>query len=135
MTANNPSNMRPLLARDREEEHRTATQLELLFDLVFVVAIAAAAHGLRHEIAAGHVQSGIVKFLMAFFCVWWPWNLFTWFATSFDNDDAGTGTAALLWPPSRSRFRPRSTSSVFGWSATATFSAASTEGCCFSLRL
>jgi low temperature requirement protein LtrA len=80
--------MSPLLARDREEEHRSSTQLELFFDLVIVVAIAAAAHGLRHEIVAGHAQAGIIKFLMAFFCVWWPWNLFTWFATSFDNDDA-----------------------------------------------
>lgn len=80
--------IRPLLARDQEEQHRSATQLELLFDLVFVVAIAAAAHGLRHEIAAGHIQSGVIKFLMGFFCVWWPWNQFTWFASSFDNDDA-----------------------------------------------
>ena len=78
----------PLLARHKDEEHRAATQLELLFDLVIVIAIAAAAHGLRHEISGGHLQAGIIRFLMAFFCVWWPWNLFTWFATSFDNDDA-----------------------------------------------
>ncbi len=78
MAANDQPNMRPLLARDREEEHRSVTELELLFDLVFVVAIAAAAHGLRHEIAAGHIQTGMVKFLMAFFCVWWPWNQLTY---------------------------------------------------------
>ncbi len=89
MPANSQPKIRPLLVRDRDEAHRSATQLELLFDLVFVVAIAAAAHGLRHEIAAGHIQGGIIKFIMAFFCVWWPWNLFTWFAASFDNDDAG----------------------------------------------
>ncbi|MEA5468151.1 low temperature requirement protein A [Spirulina sp. 06S082] len=81
--------IRPLLARDRHEEHRAATPLELLFDLVIVIAIAAAAHGLSHEISAGHIAIGIIQFTMAFFAVWWPWNLFTWFASSFDNDDAG----------------------------------------------
>ncbi|MEM9089424.1 MAG: low temperature requirement protein A [Cyanobacteria bacterium P01_F01_bin.53] len=78
----------PLLARDRNEPHRTATQLELFFDLVVVIAIAAAAHGLAHEISAGHVGLGLLKFFLAFFAIWWPWNLFTWFASSFDSDDA-----------------------------------------------
>jgi low temperature requirement protein LtrA len=78
-----------LVARDRDESHRAATQLELLFDLVAVIAIAAAAHGLRHELSHGHVGTGIACFLLAFFCIWWPWNIFTWFASSFDNDDAG----------------------------------------------
>ena len=41
---------RPLLARDRHEEGRTATPLELLFDLVFVVAIASNAAQLHHGI-------------------------------------------------------------------------------------
>ncbi|GMG87499.1 low temperature requirement protein A [Biformimicrobium ophioploci] len=81
--------MRALLPRDRDEEFRAATQLELLFDLVFVIAIAAAAHGLAHAIVAGHWQEGLIKFLLVFWCVWWPWNLFTWFASSFDNDDVG----------------------------------------------
>lgn len=80
--------IRPFVVRSADEEHRAATQLELLFDLVFVIAIAAAAHGLRHAITSGHVEAGIVQFAMAFFMVWWPWNLQTWFASSFDNDDA-----------------------------------------------
>ena len=79
---------RPLLVRSRDDAHRPATELELLFDLVFVIAIAAAAHGLQHAIEAGHVLDGLVKFGMAFFMVWWPWSLFTFFASSFDNDDA-----------------------------------------------
>lgn len=78
----------PLLARDRDEPHRSSTQLELLFDLIVVIAIAAADHGLAHEIATTHIGLGILKYLMAFFAIWWPWNLFTWFASSFDNDDA-----------------------------------------------
>ena len=77
--------IRPLVARNQDEPHRTATSLELLFDLVFVIAIAAAAHGLEHAITHGHTKEGIIKFLLAFFAIWWPWNLFTWFASSFDN--------------------------------------------------
>ncbi|MEM8638181.1 MAG: low temperature requirement protein A [Cyanobacteria bacterium P01_G01_bin.54] len=88
MTEKLKRHIRPLIARDRHEPHRAATQLELLFDLVIVIAIAAAAHGLAHEIAADHLGAGLVKFVMAFLAIWWPWNLFTWFATSFDNDDA-----------------------------------------------
>ncbi|MEM6445461.1 MAG: low temperature requirement protein A [Cyanobacteria bacterium J06642_2] len=77
----------PLLARQTDEEHRTATQLELLFDLVVVIAIAASAHGLVGALEDGHIGLGIVQFGIAFFVIWWPWNMFTWFATSFDNDD------------------------------------------------
>lgn len=68
----------PLLARDRDEPNRAATQLELLFDLVVVIAIATAAHGLIHEFSEGHFVMGIIKFLFAFFALWWSWNLFTW---------------------------------------------------------
>ena len=32
--------LRPVAARDPKENHRVATPLELLFDLIFVVAIA-----------------------------------------------------------------------------------------------
>lgn len=77
-----------LVARDRHEPHRAATQLELLFDLVVVIAIATSAHGLTHELSEDHFVMGIIKFLLAFFILWWPWNLFTWFASGFDNDDA-----------------------------------------------
>ena len=77
-----------LIARDPHEPYRAATQLELLFDLVVVIAIATSAHGLTHELSEGHFFMGIIKFLLAFFILWWPWNLFTWFASGFDNDDA-----------------------------------------------
>jgi low temperature requirement protein LtrA len=78
-----------MLARNREDSHRAATELELLFDLVFVIAIALAAVGLHHAIAGGHYVDGIVKFLLAFFALWWPWMQLTWFASGFDNDDTG----------------------------------------------
>ncbi len=85
-----------LVARDPHEPHRAATQLELLFDLVVVIAIATSAHGLTHELIEGHFFMGIIKFLLAFFILWWPWNLFTWFASGFDNDDAAYRISVMV---------------------------------------
>ncbi len=74
-------------ARSPNEPHRVATPLELLFDLVFVVAIAQASEGLRHSIAGAHAVSGILGYLMVFFAIWWAWMNFTWFASAYDCDD------------------------------------------------
>ncbi len=79
--------LQPLKGRDPHEEHRAATPLELFFDLVFVVAIAQAAAGLHHGIVEDHIQDAIVSYLLAFFAIWWAWMSFTWFASSYDNDD------------------------------------------------
>jgi low temperature requirement protein LtrA len=78
-----------MLARNREDSHRAATELELVFDLVFVISIALAAVGLHHSIAEAHYADGVVKFMLAFFALWWPWMHLTWFASGFDNDDTG----------------------------------------------
>lgn len=75
-------------ARDPVAAHRAATPLELLFDLATVIAIAAAAAGLHHAIAEAHVIDGLVRFLLAFFAIWWAWMNYTWFASAYDNDDA-----------------------------------------------
>jgi low temperature requirement protein LtrA len=77
---------RPFGARDPHEPHRVSTPLELLFDLVIVIAVASAAEGLHHAVAEGHAGSGIVTFAMAFFATWWAWMNFTWFASAYDND-------------------------------------------------
>lgn len=79
---------RPLKARSPGDAHRAATPLELLFDLVSVIAIAAAAVGLHHGIAGAHAVEAIITYLMAFFAIWWAWMNFTWFASAYDNDDA-----------------------------------------------
>ena len=76
-----------MVARSPHEAHRAATPLELLFDLVFVVAIAQAAEGLHHAIAEMHVSEGLVGYLMVFFSIWWAWMNFTWFASAYDIDD------------------------------------------------
>ena len=74
-------------ARDPEEQHRTATPLELLFDLAFVVAIARAAVEMHHAIAEDHAVAGILGYLIVFFAIWWAWMNFTWFASAYDCDD------------------------------------------------
>src|SRR5215211_3004693 len=75
--------LRPQVLRDPTEENRTSTWLELFFDLCFVVAVAALARGLHHD----PTLDGMLRFLGLFVPVWWSWMIFTWYATSFDNDD------------------------------------------------
>jgi low temperature requirement protein LtrA len=77
-----PQAMRNLTSEQRAEE-RTSTWLELFFDLCVVVAVAALARGLHDEPNLG----GMLRFLGLFVPVWWSWMIFTWYATSFDNDD------------------------------------------------
>ncbi|MGI5286390.1 low temperature requirement protein A [Nonomuraea polychroma] len=74
-------------ARPIDEPNRVTSQLELLFDLTFVVAVAAVTAQLAHEIIEGHALAGIVPFLQVFFAIWWAWMNFTWFASSYDTDD------------------------------------------------
>ena len=74
-------------ARSPHEPHRVATPLELLFDLVFVVAVAQAASGLHHAIAGAHALEGLMGYLLVFFAIWWAWMNFTWFASAYDCDD------------------------------------------------
>ncbi|HVL21123.1 MAG TPA: low temperature requirement protein A [Amaricoccus sp.] len=78
----------PLAPRDRHEPHRAATPLELFFDLVAVLAIAAAGVGLHHSLAEGHAVEGVLGFLCAFFAIWWAWMNYTWFSSAYDNDDS-----------------------------------------------
>jgi low temperature requirement protein LtrA len=74
-------------ARSIHEPHRTATPLELLFDLTFVVAVAALTSQFAHAIEDGHALGTLVPFLQVFFAIWWAWMNHTWFASSFDTDD------------------------------------------------
>lgn len=78
-----------LPARDPEERHRAATQLELLFDLVSVIAIAAVTAGLHHAISEGHGLEKLPAFVFLFTAIWWAWMNFTWFASAFDSDGPG----------------------------------------------
>ncbi|MFH0521592.1 low temperature requirement protein A [Streptomyces sp. M41] len=88
--------LRRLTARGRGEAHRTATPLELLFDLCFVVAVAQAGIQLVHAVAEGHAGEGILDYAMVFFAIWWAWMNFTWFASAYDNDDVLYRIATLI---------------------------------------
>jgi low temperature requirement protein LtrA len=87
---------RPMVARSPDEEHRTATALELFFDLCFVVAVAQAAAGLHHAVADGHVGAGVLGYVVVFFAIWWAWMNFTWFASAYDTDDVAYRLTTLV---------------------------------------
>jgi low temperature requirement protein LtrA len=81
-----------MLPRDAAEENRAASSLELFFDLVFVIAVSIAASSLHTHLVSGDSDGeglghALASYGCVFFAVWWAWMNFTWFATSFDNDD------------------------------------------------
>jgi len=74
-------------ARRDDEEHRTATPFELLFDLVFVVAVASLVGQAAHATVSGGLGPGLLAFPQVFFAIWWAWMNFTWFSSGYDTDD------------------------------------------------
>ena len=91
-----PSLVTRMTARNTSEAHRASSPLELLFDLVFVAAIAQVAAQLAHAIADGHALETLGPYLMVFFAIWWAWMNFTWFASAYDTDDAPYRVLVLL---------------------------------------
>jgi low temperature requirement protein LtrA len=85
-----------MVGRPTDEEHRSATVLELFFDLCFVVAVAQAASALHHEVADDHVGDGVVGYATVFFAIWWAWMNFTWFASAYDTDDVAYRLTTLV---------------------------------------
>jgi low temperature requirement protein LtrA len=78
---------RLMTGRDPHQPARTATPLELLFDLAFVVGFGVAAEQGAHLVADGHVAAGVIGFAFSMFAICWAWINFTWFASAFDTDD------------------------------------------------
>ncbi|CAN5229401.1 low temperature requirement protein A [soil metagenome] len=76
-----------MTGRSPSEPHRTATPLELLFDLTFVVAFGLASSQFSHYVAEGHILPALVGFTFAMFAVCWAWINFSWFASAYDTDD------------------------------------------------
>lgn len=69
------------------KDNRKATWLELFFDLIFVVAIAKAAHVLQHP-HDGHIEAATYfKYILIMIPVWWAWVGATLYANRFDCDD------------------------------------------------
>jgi low temperature requirement protein LtrA len=65
------------------DEERTASRLELFFDLAFVLVIAELASALREEVTL----HGELLFAALFTLVWWSWVSSTLYANRFDHDD------------------------------------------------
>jgi low temperature requirement protein LtrA len=86
-TDDRPHRRRRFTGRDRDEGHRAATPLELLYDLTIVVAFGTAADELAHYVADDHVGPGIAGFAFATFAVTWAWLNYSWFASAYDTDD------------------------------------------------
>jgi low temperature requirement protein LtrA len=63
-------------------EGRKATWFELLFDLVFVVAVAQLSGAYAHH----YNLAGAAQFVVAFLAMWWCWLVHTFHGTRFDQD-------------------------------------------------
>ncbi|WP_082478343.1 low temperature requirement protein A [Microbacterium sp. Leaf320] len=82
-----PHGLRRMTGRDTTEPHRTATPLELLFDLTFVAAFGVAGNALASSVAHGEVLAGVGAFGFAMVAIVWAWINYSWFASAFDTDD------------------------------------------------
>ncbi len=79
--------IRKMSGRDPHETHRTATPLELLFDLTFVIGFGIAASEFAHQLAEDHVAVGLPRSHSRRSAICWAWINFSWFASAYDTDD------------------------------------------------
>lgn len=73
----------PPRLRTLEESERTATWLELFYDLAFVAAVAMMGTRLVHDPSWTSVGSYLAYFAL----VWWLWASHTFYADRYDTDD------------------------------------------------
>ena len=73
----------PRLRTAAEEGERSATWLELFYDLVFVVAVAVLVERLVNDISG----AGVASFFGYFALLWWLWASHTYYADRYDTDD------------------------------------------------
>jgi low temperature requirement protein LtrA len=73
----------PQLRTQDVEGHRTATWLELFYDLAFVVAVAIVAERLLGDITL----AGVASYFGYFALLWWLWASHTYYADRYDTDD------------------------------------------------
>lgn len=88
--------LRRMTGRDPNEPNRTATPLELLFDLTVVVSFSLAGSQTAHLLEAGHWGPAIGGFCFAVFAIWWAWINYSWLASAYDNDDVFFRLATLV---------------------------------------
>ncbi len=75
--------IRPPSLRTADESERSATWLELFYDLVFVAAVAV----LGGRLLADTSWEGVVSYAAYFTLLWWLWASHTFYADRFDTDD------------------------------------------------
>ena len=88
--------LRRMTGRDPHEAHRTATPLELLYDLTLVVAFSLAGSQFAHALVEDHLLEGLLGFGVAMFAITLAWINFSWFASAYDTDDAFMRMATLV---------------------------------------
>lgn len=88
--------LRRMTGRDPDEPHRSATPLELFFDLVFVVAFAQAGVETAHLLELGHFVPATFGFVFAVFAIAWAWINYAWLASAYDNDDIFFRVATMV---------------------------------------
>ena len=88
--------LRPMTGRDPRERGRTTTPLELLYDLTYVVAFAAAADLLAEHLGEGTIWPSIGAYAFAIWAVSWAWLNFTWFSSAYSNDDVLVRLATIV---------------------------------------
>lgn len=81
---------------DPHDRSRQSTPLELLYDLVYVIAFGRAAEELAHQLTHGAPGPAVGAFLFAIFSISWAWMNFTWFASAYGNDDALFRVATIV---------------------------------------
>jgi low temperature requirement protein LtrA len=88
--------VRRMPGRDPDQRGRSATPLELLYDLTYVVAFAAASDQLAEHLGAGTVWPAIGAFAFAVWAVSWAWMNYSWFASAYGNDDVLLRVATIV---------------------------------------
>ncbi|HEY5890557.1 MAG TPA: low temperature requirement protein A, partial [Acidimicrobiia bacterium] len=73
----------PRLRTRYDEGKRSATWLELFYDLAFVVAVATLVERLAVDISG----AGLLSFFGYFALLWWLWASHTYYADRYDTDD------------------------------------------------
>jgi low temperature requirement protein LtrA len=88
--------LRRMTGRDPDEPHRSATPLELFFDLVFVAAFSQAGTETAHLLELGHFVPATFGFVFAVFAIAWAWINYAWLASAYDNDDIFFRVATMM---------------------------------------
>lgn len=91
-----PHGLVQMLGRDPEEEGRSGSALELIFDLIVVVAVSIASSQLAHLVGEGHWLVGVGTYLFAVFGITWAWSSYSQLLSAFDTDDWAVRLITLL---------------------------------------